>query len=87
MSGAYADVGAGAKPPVAGIGFFVWRTKSEQRETGPLDLTGRPEQLRQGSKADTELWGQQFAPLCLSRRLAQFAMGRKPYSVIESTEY
>lgn len=33
MSGAYADVGAGAKPPVAGIGFFVWRTKSEQRET------------------------------------------------------
>lgn len=34
MSGAYADVGAGAKPPVAGIGFFVWRTKSEQRETG-----------------------------------------------------
>lgn len=34
MSGAYADVGAGAKPPVAGIGFFVWRTKSEQREIG-----------------------------------------------------
>ena len=32
MSGAYADVGAGAKPPVAGIGFFVWRAKSEQRE-------------------------------------------------------
>lgn len=34
MSGAYADVGAGAKPPVAGIGFFVWRIESEQRETG-----------------------------------------------------
>lgn len=32
MSGAYADVGAGAKPPVAGIGFFVWRTESELRE-------------------------------------------------------
>lgn len=34
MSGAHADADAGAKPPVAGIGFFVWRTKSEQRETG-----------------------------------------------------
>lgn len=34
MSGAYADVGTGAKPPVAGIGFFVWRTSSELRENG-----------------------------------------------------
>lgn len=34
MSGAYADVGAGAKPPVAGIGFFVWRTERNRLRKG-----------------------------------------------------
>lgn len=32
MSGAYADVGAGAKPPVAGIGFLCGEPRAKQEK-------------------------------------------------------